>query len=263
MRRRTRIAAVGATSLAAALVTATLLSGSNGAGAPTELGAKSQAGSVLLAEASDHLPSETATDWVTYADHVVVVSAVSERRVPASRAEVERGEGVIGRQVTLKIDKVLWSRAGAPKAAPKTWDYNATGWQFTDGKVDAPRKMALHERPRVEPGHTYIMAMVWEEARCSPGDTPEPARWRGLGAGSEIPYDAGIIGNGEFEGGTQKVAKAQKAPAPVSPLGLDATAAVLEERLDGQAADVLAAELKSAKPGVKRQFAAAAGTTCG
>ncbi|MBT2440912.1 hypothetical protein J7E93_12470 [Streptomyces sp. ISL-36] len=265
MRRRTRIAAAGATAVAAAAVTATVLTATNLMNATSNgpaVGQHRPGDGVVLGEAADHLPSTTAVDWVTYADHVVVVSAVAERRIPPSRQELDRGEGVIGRQVTLKIDKVLWSRDGAARPAPKTWDYNAFGWQFTGGAVDAPRKMAMHERPRVEPGHSYIMAMVWEEARCAPGDAPEPARWRGLGEGSEIPYDAGIIGNGELEGRTHKTAKARKAPAPAqasaSAAGVNAADAALEERLAGQAADLLAAELKAARPTAKKQFAASA-----
>jgi hypothetical protein len=43
---------------------------------------------VILGEAADHLPSTTAEDWVTYADHVVVVSAVAE--LPSERVVVPR-----------------------------------------------------------------------------------------------------------------------------------------------------------------------------
>ncbi|MEV4946341.1 hypothetical protein [Streptomyces sp. NPDC053755] len=258
MRRRTRIAAAGATAVVTAVVTAavtaSLLTVPDGPAAQDR-----SADGVILGEAADHLPSTTAEDWVTYADHVVVVSAVAERRLPPSRQEVDRGEGVIGRQVTLRIDKVLWSRNGATRQAPKTWNYHAFGWQFRDGAVDAPRKMAMHERPRVETGHSYIMAMVWEEARCAPGDEPEPARWRGLGGGSEIPYDAGIIGNGELEGRAHRTAKAVKAPAAGPAAGANAIAA-LEDRLAGQAAELLAAELKAAKPVAKKRFAASAAT---
>jgi hypothetical protein len=35
----------------------------------------------MVAEGDDRLPSTTASDWVTYADHVVVATAASEHRL--------------------------------------------------------------------------------------------------------------------------------------------------------------------------------------
>src|SRR5699024_3067977 len=105
--------------------------------------------------------------------------------------------------VTLRIDQVLWSSESAAQPAPETWTYGAIGSQFTSGDVEDPTPIALADRPRVEVGHSYVMAMRWEEARCSEGDETTPAQWRGLGEGSEIPYDDGMLGQGESEGSVQ------------------------------------------------------------
>jgi hypothetical protein len=195
---------------------------------------------VVMVEGADHLPSEAAADWVTYADHVVVVSAVAEATVPPTQLELDRGEGLIGRTVTLEISEVLWSREGAPMAAPTTWEYAAIGAQFIDGDTTAPLEMALHERPRVEVGHTYVMAIRWEVERCEEGET-EPAQWRGLGEGSEIPFDDAVLGNGELEGDIQSAQQFAAAAAEETVIGL-------EEQVAGQTVDALVSELEAATP---------------
>ncbi|MFG3342510.1 hypothetical protein [Glycomyces sp. NPDC048151] len=195
---------------------------------------------VVMVEGADHLPSETAADWVTYADHVVVVNAVAETAVPPTQIELDRGEGLIGRTVTLEIAEVLWSREGSLMEAPTTWEYTAIGAQFVEGDTSAPLEMALHERPRVEVGHTYVMAIRWEVERCEDGET-EPAQWRGLGEGSEIPFDDATLGNGELEGEIQSAEQFAAAAAEETALGL-------EEQVAGQTADALVSELEAATP---------------
>lgn len=236
MRRRTYIAgiAVAAALAAAGTVTATGVAGT-------------QERQVVLAHGDDRLPSTTAADWVTYADHVVVVTAAAEQSIAPTRTEVERGEGLIGRTVRLDVRQVLWSRDGAPQPAPKSWDYNATGALFTDRNVEAATPMALEDRPRIETGHQYILAITWEPGRCSAGDVPEPARWMGLGEGSELPFDNGVIGEGEMEGQVQTVADARTLATEA---GVDAG---LEEELAGSGAEALVAKLKAAPSGQRQQ----------
>jgi hypothetical protein len=238
--------------VAAGIIT-TVAGSAAGAGGGTQAQAQghghghAEARKVIMAEGADRLPSTTAADWVTYADHVVVVAATSEQVMPPSRSELERGEGLLGRKVRLEVKDVLWSREGAPQPAPSNWDYNAIGSVFTNGRVDRPTPVALHERPRFEAGHQYIMAIQWRPARCSPGDAPEPAGWVGLGEGSELPFDGGVIGQGESEGRPQSAAEARTHAAGAK---LDAG---LEEELAGGDAVGLAGKLKAATPGKRRQ----------
>ncbi|MEU2726024.1 hypothetical protein [Streptomyces smyrnaeus] len=200
---------------------------------------------VVLAEAKDRMPSQTASDWVTYADHVVTVTAVSEEKIPPAASEIERGEGLIGRKVRLKVDRTLWSRPGAAKPAPEAWTDEASGWAF-HGNRDNSKKFATEDRPRIEVGHSYIIAIAWQGARCSPGDTPEPAHWVGLGEGSVVPYDNNTVGEGEMEG--RKVS----APQPLTADGTVPPTAKLEDAMAGKTADDLAAAIKAAKPEDKK-----------
>ncbi|WP_405794489.1 hypothetical protein [Streptomyces sp. NBC_01506] len=250
MRRLARIAASVAGATLTAVVTAALISPPDEP--TTEARTQRTGGDVVMGHASDRLPSQTAEDWVTYADHVVVASAVTEREVAPNEAELQRGEGIIGRQVTMRVDDVLWSRAGASQKPPSTWDYTAAGWQFVAGDTADRRTMVLEDRPRVESDHTYVMALVWEGPRCAEGDGQVPGRWLGLGEGSEIAYDAGVLGNGEEEGRVQQ-RSAATAPLAAEPENSSTTDTGLEERLAGRPADVLTRELSAAVPAATRQ----------
>lgn len=64
--------------------------------------------------ASDRFPSETLTDWVSYADQVSVSSVVSEE-LPESHDPNVNG-GYFGRAVAVRIEQMLWRRPGAPSA---------------------------------------------------------------------------------------------------------------------------------------------------
>ncbi|MFE9247992.1 hypothetical protein [Streptomyces sp. NPDC007088] len=90
---------------------------------------------------------------MTYADHVVAVTPVSEREIAPIASEIERGEGLIQREVTLKVTGVLWSRPGS--TAPKSFPWVASGWQFTDGSTADRTETAAREDSRIESGHTY------------------------------------------------------------------------------------------------------------
>lgn len=235
---RTRLPLVGAavvTMTAAAAITWAALDTRS---APDPAAGAHDSDAVSVGHAADHLPNASATDWVSYADHVVLVSPVSEQVVPPTATELERGEGLIGRTLQMRVDEVLWS-AAKRTPAPTTFDWQAFGWQFRDGNPDARVPLAAEDAPRFEVGHQYVLAIRWEEARCSEGDQV-PAQWAGLGADAMVPADGGVIGQGELEGETQTVAEARSAAA------LDGLS--LEDQLVGGSTDDLTAALKAATP---------------
>lgn len=199
---------------------------------------------IIIGEGQDAYPTITASDWVTYADHVFVVTPSHITETTPGQAAIDAGEGTIGRTITLKVEEVLWSSDSPAKAAPELLDVTTIGWEFTDGDTNNRREMALDDQPRVEPGHTYIAAMKWTPAWCEPGDSDYiPANWSGLGSDSIIPYDDGMIGNGEHEG-TTRTADQTRDAAPAS----DDPNFSLEDELTGKSADALKARLTTAAP---------------
>lgn len=197
----------------------------------------SQAEDVIVAQGVDRRPSDSAADWVTYADHVVAVTATDQSVIPPTPEEVRRGEGLIGRDVTLKVDEVVWSRQDAPKPAPDVWERTSMGWQFRNGSTSDRTPIVLAERPRIEVGHRYILAIGWVPA-CGSGR----GEWRGLGEGATVPYDDGVIGVGETEGDVISLQDAERAARRDSPNRS------LEDRLVGQNGSALTAALDAAKP---------------
>lgn len=195
-----------------------------------------------LGSGLDRYPSHTAEDWVTYADHVVVVTPVDEVETPPAASEIERGEGLIGRNVEMRVDKVLWSRDDAPKPAPTSYTRQSTGWVF-DGDVKNRRKFVLEGRPRIELGHSYVIALRWEPTHCSEGDKPDPAQWVGLGEGSNLPFDEGVIGMGEFAGTVRPAPTVARNQADHS---VEETP--LAEALAGRGEEELVEALESATP---------------
>ncbi|MFI6093579.1 hypothetical protein [Streptomyces sp. NPDC051218] len=180
---------------------------------------------------------------MTNADHVVVVTPTSIVEVPPSPEEVERGEGKIGRTATFTVDQVLWSADTPEKGAPTNFKMPVAGWQFTDGDTNKRTELALHDQPRIESGHSYIVTIDWVEQYCEPGDNDYiAAHWDGLGSDSVIPFDGGVIGQGELEGGKQSVKQARGAIAADDP---DYS---LEDEMAGKGSDALTAELLEASP---------------
>jgi hypothetical protein len=211
--------------------------------------AEPAAETVVTGEGRDRTASTTADDWATYADHVLVVTVADEVRHRASPGEIERGEGMIGRTVKLRVDKVLWSAPDAPQPAPARLDLSAAGWVFNDGEGRADGvKFALRHSSRLDKGHTYVKAVEWIDDPCS--DDPKQGSWEGLGSGDTIPYDKGVLGAGEFEGQTQTLAEAKakfRAHGAAVPSDLRA-------QMAGASLDKLTAGLKSAKPGKEEGY---------
>ena len=65
-----------------------------------------------FAETDAPFPSDTASDVVSYADYVVVVTAVAEADEPQSPVPTPSGSSLpaIPRRVTFRLDRALWSR---------------------------------------------------------------------------------------------------------------------------------------------------------
>jgi hypothetical protein len=203
---------------------------------------------VLLGEGRDRTASRTARDWATYADHLLVVTAVSETRLGPSKKETERGEGMIGRTVQLKVDKVLWSAPDAPQPAPAALKLAAAGWVFNnnEGKADTA-KFALKDSSRLDQGHTYVKAVEWVDDPCS--DDPKKGTWEGLGSGDTIPFDNGVLGAGEFEGKVQTLTEAKSRWQAD-----EAGSAGLRLQVAGSSVDKLVAGVKAAPAGTERGY---------
>jgi hypothetical protein len=161
----------------------------------------SRTASAVVAEGSDVFPSDSLRDWRSYADHVVIYTVVSDNEIPLRPEDEARGEGTLGREVALRVDKVIWS---APTAAPLPdglIKMRAAGWTVKDGVRHSVRIMGA---PRLEVGERFLAPVVrvedplvewWpltgssqmpldDHDRVTPGDSGSPVR--GALAGKSI-----------------------------------------------------------------------------
>ncbi len=84
----------------------------NGRGAPERSGGAVQG--------SDRFFSNGLSDWVSFADAVVVVRVTREERVSPSPEETQRGEGYVNRVVTIDVEESVWTRSGGPTPRPRS-----------------------------------------------------------------------------------------------------------------------------------------------
>lgn len=137
-------------------------------------------GGGYVADATDSLPGETVQDWTTFSDHLAVVTPVADRQTEPEF--VEPGQYLAGRELTLKIDRVLWTRTEAP-SLPQRISFAQGGWMIVDGDR---RNFDTGGSPRMEIGHTYLVPLV-----LFPGE-----EWGPLSSASVYSYDSNQIGNG-------------------------------------------------------------------
>ncbi|MBZ6132193.1 MULTISPECIES: hypothetical protein [Streptomyces] len=139
---------------------------------------------------SDGYPSQTAKDWVTGADHVVVATPTAEK--DTNRRDFD--EGAIryqtDRAVTFRTDDVLWSSQQPRHALGQDFEMVAAGWRVHRESGDRAKRTTA-AAPRLEPGHTYLLALRWVTDQ-----------WVVLGEGASVPYDQGTVGRGEWCGRT-------------------------------------------------------------
>ncbi|MGH2780456.1 MAG: hypothetical protein ACRDLA_03390, partial [Thermoleophilaceae bacterium] len=95
---------------------------------------------------SGRLSSESLRDWVSYVDHVAVYTVADER---APDTDSARDAQV--REVTLGVDRRLWSATGAPQLPNR----------FTIDALDS------RDAPRLEVGERYLAPLARVRCRAS------------------------------------------------------------------------------------------------
>ncbi len=156
---------------------------------------------VVLGEGRDRTGSRSASDWASNAEFVVAVTVVGEVRGKIAQEDLEREEGMISREVVLRVDRLLWSAERGNMQAPQEIRKQAAGWVFNNNNGTGERPFALTNASRFEVGHSYVTALDWVDDPCS--EDAMKGSWAGLGAFGTIPFDSGILGLGEIEGRVQ------------------------------------------------------------
>jgi hypothetical protein len=144
---------------------------------------------VVVGSADEILPAQTASDWRTYADHLVVAKVTAEEKTPLSKEDTAAGEGFIDRILTFKIEDVLWSRGNAPDS-PSELKISIDGWTVHDNK-ETP--MRFEGEPQILVDHTYVLPITY----LAQGRLVESPAWINLSVTAIIPADNGELGQGD------------------------------------------------------------------
>lgn len=110
----------------------------------------------IVGHGVDRFPSESLTDWVSYANHVSVFTVVDERQLAMGEHEEEHGEGMVGRSVTVRIEETLWQHERTQRI-DQEFSYATDGWILKEGDT---HPFALAGGTRVEVGERYLAAWV-------------------------------------------------------------------------------------------------------
>jgi hypothetical protein len=104
---------------------------------PSSVGTHRTTPRFVVGRGSDTLPSETARDWVSYADQLSVVTVSAEREASRSALAAETGEGYLGRRVVIDVGDPLWRRAGATPLTGRT-ELLVLGWGLLSSRSILP-----------------------------------------------------------------------------------------------------------------------------
>ena len=106
------------------------------------------------------LPGDTLAEWVEHGDQLSVLAVTGETRPAAWPAYRDSG-GLVGRTVTVRVERTLWHRAGAPRANGvlrlEVW-----GWMYDDDQDPRSARAALvaEGATRMRVGKRYLAVLV-------------------------------------------------------------------------------------------------------
>src|SRR3954447_4352256 len=148
--------AVGAFAVAAGIGAAGLIGGGSSPAPPRE---------EACAELDTAHTTESLHDVRSFADAMAIVRGVRER-VPPTPEGPEGWAGLIGRSVTVRVERVLWRRPHAPEP-PRRFRFDDLGWT---GTLERRRPFVGCGATRMEVGRRYLAPA----ARHHGGGVPLP-----------------------------------------------------------------------------------------
>lgn len=103
--------------------------------------------------ASKHIPTDGPQSWVSYAHQVSVVRVVAESQIGPDEAALTRGEGLVGRSVTLQVETTVWAAPGSEPVQGEI-EMHDWGWLLKDGELRP------FTNSRLEVGGRYLVPLA-------------------------------------------------------------------------------------------------------
>lgn len=153
----------------------------------------------VVGAGSGRVPYEKLSDWVSYADAVVVFRVVDEEVLPATAAETERGEGLIGRNVVVEVVDTLWQRPQGHRV-PQSFTFATGGWVL---KGDRQVPLLIEDAARLEPDASYL----------APVALFPDLGWSPIDATATLPFIDGAVRAPEAQGDVRAFAEVDRRSA--------------------------------------------------
>ena len=121
---------------------------------------------IVYGEGLVAFPQETASNVVSRADRVVLVTAAAATEIGdnAPSTQSAAGDGLINRKVTFRVDRTLWQRAGA-KALTGRFNAVETGWVLNNFRRS---RFVLRGSPWIQVGSQYVMPVAFDDGAWQP-----------------------------------------------------------------------------------------------
>lgn len=172
---------------------------------------------------SGRVPAESLRDWVSYADAVVIGRVERDIVSPPTKEEVEIGEGLIGRDVVVDVEQVLWARPQGERP-PSSLTFTTFGWVY---KKDRTTPMVVEGTDRLAVGRSYLIPIaLFPDLGWSPIDAATTVPFEGgrtqvpKGDGAQIPAFRDVDGRTGAEI-TRVIRAAEPYPAAIANAALD------------------------------------------
>jgi len=105
-------------------------------------------------------PGDTLEDWVSHGDRLAVIAVVDDTE-PEPWPAYKNSGGLEGRKVTVRVERTLWRKPGAPTAG-RTLRFGVWGWIWEDDQDphSERRPLVSDGAPRMEVGRRYLTMLV-------------------------------------------------------------------------------------------------------
>lgn len=112
---------------------------------------------ILASSDNTIFPDRTPADVVSWAEHLVPFKVLSEERLEFDQGVKTRGEGLVGRRITVEFGQLIWSNRLA-RPLPKQASWIAFGWILKEGTHLVP--LVPRNAARLEVGGGYIAPIL-------------------------------------------------------------------------------------------------------
>lgn len=152
--------------------------------------------------ASSRWPSQTLVDWAGFADQLSVVTVVDERDLPpVPGQDPSADDGYVGREVSLRVERTLWRRPGAPTVAAEESIIRIVALGSARDERGEQTPFATLDAARLEVGQRYLIPLLRAAGADDEGGRASDSEWAVLAQSAILTLDGDTV-TSRVEGGT-------------------------------------------------------------